>query len=210
MTKRRILLLGAHTDDGEWGCGGSIYKWAKQGAEITYVAFSAAEESVKPEYPRDILRTEILKGAALMGISPDHVRVLDFPVRHFPQHRQAILETLIQLRAELAPDLVMVHSTTDTHQDHETLSREAFRAFKKASILGYELPHNVRTSAPAYYSPLEDADLEAKVLALQAYESQLWRASDLRAILQGVAVMRGAQIGVRYAEAFEVVRWVER
>ena len=210
MAARRVLLLGAHTDDGEWGCGGSVHKWGRQGAEITYVAFSAAEESVRPEYPRDILRTEIIRGAGLMGIPPEQVRVLDFPVRHFPQHRQAILEALVKLRGELDPELVMVHSTTDTHQDHETLSQEAFRAFKKTSILGYEIPHNYRISAPSYFNPLDEDDIEAKIAALQAYESQLWRVGDLRPLLLGQAALRGVQINVRYAEAFEVIRWVER
>jgi LmbE family N-acetylglucosaminyl deacetylase len=205
---RTILLLGAHADDGEWGCGASIHKWAKQGDIVTYVAFSAAEESVSPEFPRDILRTEIFRGATLMGILKENVRVLDFPVRHFPQHRQAILETLVKLRTELAPDLVMVHATTDTHQDHETINRETFRAFKRTSILGYELPHNCRVSEPAFFNPLGVADVKVKIAALHAYESQLWRASDLSALLEGQAVMRGSQIGVRYAEAFEVIRWV--
>jgi LmbE family N-acetylglucosaminyl deacetylase len=207
---RRILLLGAHTDDGEWGCGGSIHKWRRSGDDVTYVALSAAEESVRPEFPRDILRTEIFAGAALIGVPRERVRVLDFPVRHFPQHRQAILETLVKLRSEFDPDLVLVHATTDTHQDHETLNREAFRAFKRTSVLGFELPHNCRVSAPGYFSCLEDADIEAKVAALQAYQSQAWRAKDVRAILTGQAVVRGAQVGVGHAEAFEVIRWVER
>ena len=206
---RKILLLGAHTDDGEWGCGASVHKWAARGDEITYVAFSAAEESVRPEYPRDILRTEILAGAALMGVSKERVRVLNFPVRHFPQHRQEILETLVRLRTELEPDLVMVHGTADTHQDHETLNREAFRAFKKCSILGYELPHNCRTTVAAYFNPVDEVDIKAKVAALDAYVSQRWRVNDLGALLEGQAVLRGSQIGVRYAEVFEVIRWVD-
>ncbi len=208
--KRNILLLGAHTDDGEWGCGASIHKWSQQGAKVTYVAMSAAEESVRADFHRDILRTEIFLGAALMGVSKENVRVLDFPVRHFPQHRQAILETLVKLRTELAPDLVMVHASTDTHQDHEALSQEAFRAFKKTSILGYELPHNCRISAPAYFNALAPIHVEAKIKSLNAYESQRWRTGDLAPILQGLAAMRGSQINVQYAEAFEVMRWVEQ
>lgn len=207
---KRILLLGAHTDDGEWGCGASIHKWGLEGAHITYVAMSAAEESVRADFPRDILRTEIYQGAALLGIHKEDVRVLNFPVRHFPHHRQEILETLVLLRAELKPDLVMVHASTDTHQDHETLSKETFRAFKKTSILGYELPHNCRISAPSYFNVLEQGDVDAKINALNAYKSQAWRTGDLVPILQGLAAMRGSQINVQYAEAFEVMRWVEK
>lgn len=207
---RTILLLGAHTDDGEWGCGGSVHKWARGGARVIYVAFSDAADSVRPEFPRDILRTEILEGASRLGIAPGDVRVLDFQVRHFPQHRQAILEALVGLRNEFDPDLVLVHGSGDTHQDHQTLSDEAFRAFKRCSILGHELPPNYRSSSTDYYCVLSEEDVGAKVSSMEAYTSQAWRYPHLRAVIEGLATTRGSQIGERWAEAFEVMRWVER
>ncbi|MBX3588572.1 MAG: PIG-L family deacetylase [Ramlibacter sp.] len=207
MAPERILLLGAHTDDGEWGCGASIHKWASEGAAVTYVAFSAAEESLKPEFPRDILRKEILAASKLIGIQASAVRVLDFPVRKFPAMRQEILEVLVALNRELNPDLILVHGSEDTHQDHETLSREAFRAFKKKSILGYEVPHNNRGYSPAFFSAVSEANMDAKIAALESYQSQSWRLADTRALLKGLATVRGAQAGVPLAEAFEVLRW---
>lgn len=210
MNKKNILVLGAHTDDGEWGCGASINKWALQGARITYIAMSAAEESVKPEYPKNILRSEILVSAKILGIPPDSVRVLNFPVRHFPRYRQEILEALVAIRSEINPDLVVVHSSTDTHQDHEVMSSEAFRAFKRASILGFELPHNCRISAPAYFSVVDDSNINSKIHALESYKSQLWRVDGgFKDLMFGIATMRGCQVGVKYAEAFEVMRWVD-
>ena len=207
---KTILLLGAHADDGEWGCGASVHKWIRQGARVIYVAFSDAAGSLKPEFPRDILRKEILDGADAMGLAREDVRVLDFKVRCFPEYRQLILETLVALRREFSPDAVLIHGSDDTHQDHETLARETFRAFKQGSMLGYELPPNYRTTNLNYFCTLSDEDVEAKVRAMQAYKSQAWRYPHLRAIIEGLATTRGSQIGERWAEAFEVLRWVER
>lgn len=207
---RKILLLGAHTDDGEWGCGASVHKWVRQGAEVFYVAFSAAEQSLRPEFARDATRTEFLVGASRMGVRKENARIVDVPVRHFPEHRQLVLETLIKLRAEIDPDLVLVHSTHDTHQDHETLCREAFRAFKRTTILGYEMPQNSKDSALNFFFEVSEEDLKAKISALRAYESQAWRSGDVGELLTGLARVRGAQVGLAFAEAFEVVRWVAR
>jgi len=55
----RILVLAPHTDDGEFGCGGSIARFIEEKKEVFYVAFSAVEELVPPNFPRDILRKEV-------------------------------------------------------------------------------------------------------------------------------------------------------
>ena len=86
MTKR-ILVLGPHTDDGEWGCGASIAKWVAAGHDVHYVAFSAAEASVPRDLPQDILRQEILDAAAALALPAARVQVLAYPVRHFPRDR---------------------------------------------------------------------------------------------------------------------------
>jgi LmbE family N-acetylglucosaminyl deacetylase len=203
----RVLLLGAHTDDVEWGCGATVSKLARRGAELRYLAFSAAEESVRPEYAKDILRHEVKLGAGTLGISQDNIEVLRFPVRRFPEYRQEILEVLVRVARDWRPDLVFVHATEDTHQDHETLSRESFRAFKRTRLLGYEISHNHRSFAPSFFSVVSEADLDAKVRALESYSSQRWRLDDPRSVLSGLASVRGAQIGERYAEGFEVMRW---
>ena len=64
MNFNRILILAPHTDDGEFGCGGSIARFIEEKKEVFYVAFSAAEKSVPPNFPRDILRKEVKKSTA--------------------------------------------------------------------------------------------------------------------------------------------------
>ena len=59
MNKKRILVLAPHTDDGEFGCGASIARFIAEGADVYYAAFSLAEESVPPPFPKNILETEV-------------------------------------------------------------------------------------------------------------------------------------------------------
>ncbi len=126
-----ILVLAPHTDDGEFGCGGSIAKWIYEGKIVYYVAFSSAEKSVPQGMPKDILKKEVRKAVSILNIPKDNLILLDYPVREFLVYRQQILEDMIRLRNDLNPDLVLLPSTADTHQDHQVISQEGFRAFKK-------------------------------------------------------------------------------
>ena len=76
---KTILVLAPHTDDGEFGCGGAIAKLTSEGARVVYAAFSAAEQSVPPHLPRDILRTEVRLATAALGVRDEDCLVFDFP-----------------------------------------------------------------------------------------------------------------------------------
>lgn len=206
--KKRVLILGPHTDDGEWGAGASIAHWLDQGHDVWYAAFSAAEESVSSEFASDVLRVEIVDAVRELGMKEENLRVLHHKVRHFPRDRQEILEEMIRLRAEISPTLVVLPSAYDTHQDHKVISEEGFRAFKRCSILGYEIPWNNRKIDLTYFQEVEEADLERKIRAIGQYKSQLFRNPHYEEFIRSLAVQRGFQVGCRYAEAFEVIRWV--
>lgn len=203
-----ILVLAPHTDDGELGCGGTIARMVQEGHSVHYVAFSAAEKSVPPLFPRDVLRTEVKLATSLLGIEPEHLDVLDFEVRCFPQHRQNILEKMIELRDSIKPERVFLPCCDDTHQDHQVVSSEGFRAFKGSTILGYELPWNNLVSVLTAFQPLTERQLSLKIKSAMEYKSQRYRISDPSSILHSLATVRGAQIGSGYAEAFEVIRWI--
>jgi LmbE family N-acetylglucosaminyl deacetylase len=205
-----LLVLAPHTDDGEFGCGGTIARFVSEGHQVHYVAFSAAEKSVDPLFPRDILRKEVTEATAILGIPRDNLQVLSFEVRDFPAHRQEILEEMVRLNADLKPDLVMLPSTCDTHQDHQTISLEGFRAFKKTSILGYELAWNNLNFATNTFVILREEHIARKADALARYKSQAGRAYATAEYVRNLASVRGTQIGVAYAEAFESIRWVMR
>ncbi|MFN4028667.1 MAG: PIG-L deacetylase family protein [Acidovorax temperans] len=209
MHKKVYLVLGPHTDDGEWGCGASIVKWIKEGHTVHYAAFSAAEESVPDGLPPDILRKEIVDAIAVLGIAIENLKVFTFRVRHFPRDRQEILETMVGLRKQIKPDVVAVPSSFDTHQDHEVISQEAFRAFKRCTILGYEIPWNNRRIDLTFFNGVDRICLDAKVASIAAYKSQIFRAPNFPDLINSLAIQRGSQVGLDFAEAFEVIRWVE-
>ncbi len=209
MTKKRILVLGPHTDDGEWGAGASICKWIEQGHSVWYAAFSAAEESVRDGFASNVLREEIPIAIRALGMQEAQLKVFQHRVRYFPRDRQDILEEMIRLRAEIKPDTVLVPSSYDTHQDHEVINREGFRAFKRSTILGYEIPWNNRHIDLTFFNGVSAAHLTAKVQAIAAYKSQVFRAPNYEDLIRSLAIQRGSQAGLPYAEAFEVIRWVE-
>lgn len=209
IRKKRFLILGPHTDDGEWGCGASIAKWIEEGHDVHYAAFSAAEESVPSDLPQDILRKEIIEASKLIGLHADQLVVFAYRVRHFPRDRQEILEDMVQLRLRINPDVVVVPSSFDTHQDHEVINREAFRAFKRSTILGYEIPWNNRRIDLTFFNGVTPGQIEMKIKSINAYESQKFRTPNFSELIRSLAVQRGSQAGLPLAEAFEVIRWVE-
>ena len=205
---QKVLVLAPHTDDGEFGCGGSINRWLGEGKEVYYAAFSSARKSVPKGMPQDILEKEVREGTQVLGIAPDNLLLFNYPVREFPNYRQRILEDMIRLGNELKPELVLLPSTNDTHQDHQTISQEGFRAFKKTSMIGYEMPYNNLNFSTNLFVVLGEEHVSKKVEALKCYESQARKPYATSDFITGLARVRGTQIGVKYAEAFEVIRWV--
>jgi len=205
---RRVLVLAPHTDDGEFGCGGTLARLVEEGGEVVYVAFSAAEKSVPPEFPGDVLRQEVRAATAVLGVPGENLRILDFEVRDFPAVRQEILDTMIRLRAEIEPDLVCLPSAHDIHQDHFTVHREGLRAFKHTTMLGYEVPWNNLVFETTAFVRLEERHVEKKIEALACYASQRGRPYAQEESLRAQLVLRGTQAGCRYAETFQVIRWI--
>ena len=203
-----VLVLAPHTDDGELGCGGTIARLVDSKAKVYYAAFSIAEASVPPEFPSNILETEVKAATKKLGIAPERLLIFPYPVRHFAARRQEILEDLVALNRRIQPDLVIMPPTHDLHQDHTTVASEGLRAFKQRSILCYELPWNNLNFATQCFAALSPAQLERKIEALDCYASQKHRNYLSAEFVRGLALTRGVQIGQLYAEAFEVVRWV--
>lgn len=206
MNANNILVLAPHTDDGELGLGGTISKFISEGRKVTYVAFSTAEESVPEGFPKDILKTEVRNATAKLGILPENLIIYSYQVRKLNYVRQEILEELILLKKSQKFDLVFIPSLHDIHQDHTTIAQEGVRAFKNTTILGYELIWNNLTFNTQCFITLGENDIERKILALKEYQSQGQRDYLSEEFIYSLARARGVQVGVEYAEAFEVVR----
>ena len=203
---KRALVLAPHTDDGEFGCGGTMARLVEEGTEVRYVAFSIATRSLPPGYPPDTRRHEVAAATAELGIAAEHLAVHDFDVRTFPEHRQELLELLIGLWSEWQPDVVFQPSLHDIHQDHQTIAAEGLRAFKRTTILGYEIPWNNLDFAYQAYVSLERRHLERKAAALACYASQQHRRYADPEYVWNLARTHGININREYAEVFQVYR----
>lgn len=210
MTKlfSKILVLAPHTDDGELGCGGTIARFLDEGNQVFYAAFSIAEKSVPPTFPKNILESELREAMRVLGIKEDNILIYKYEVRTFTHHRQEILEDIISLKNKLEPDLILIPSSTDLHQDHKVIAEEGIRAFRASTILSYEQPWNNISFNTTSFVPLKESHISKKIAALNCYETQKSRSYMDEELIRGLAITRGVQIGTKYAEAFEVVRWV--
>jgi len=204
----RALVLAPHTDDGEFGCGGTMARLVDSGADVRYVAFSIATRSLPEGFAPDTLAREVREATAELGISEANLTVYDFDVRTFPERRQDILEVLVALWEDWKPDAVFQPSLHDIHQDHQVIAAEGLRAFKRTTILGYEIPWNNFDFAYQAYVALERTHLERKVAALEKYASQKHRRYSDREYIWNVARTHGINVNREYAEVFEVYRVV--
>ena len=204
----RALVLAPHTDDGEFGCGGTMARLVEQGADVRYVAFSIATKSLPEGFAPDTLAREVREATTELGIPSENLIVHDFDVRTFPQHRQDILEVLVGLWEEWRPDAVFQPSLSDIHQDHQTIAAEGLRAFKRTTILGYEIPWNNFDFSYQWYFALGEKHIERKVAALAKYASQQHRRYANAEYVWNVARTHGINVNREYAEVFTVYRVV--
>ena len=209
---KKILVLSPHTDDGEIACGGTIAKMNDTGggSEIHWAIFSTCEESVPEGFPKDALETESRAATKFLGVKPENLTIFHYPVRRFSEHRQDILEDMVKINRRVHPDLVFLPSEGDIHQDHHVIACEGKRAFKKTNMLAYEEVWNDFHSDTTFLIALEKQHVEAKIAALNFYESQkAIRNYVTDEFIESWARVRGVQMAqpnVQFAEAFSVIR----
>lgn len=197
----KVLALSPHTDDIELGCGGYLSKLHEQGHEIICLVFSDCSS----EWGHLPLRLECAN--SLSHIS-NQINIGDYQVRKFD--RQLVLDTMISFRDEYSPDLVLLPSVVDVHQDHRVIYEEGVRAFSRnCNVLSYELAWNCRGFKPTYYVELKEDHILNKLKMLSCYKSQiaLHRPYFDEELIRGFARVRGLQVKKLFAESFEVITW---
>ena len=205
---KKVLVVAPHTDDAEFGCGGTISKMVESGIQVFIATFSACEKSVPRQYPPDVLIKEFKDASEVLGVNCNNIFLYKYDVRIFNENRQLILQDLIELKNKINPDLVLIPSLSDIHQDHQTISNEGLRAFKFSSILGYEMPWNNLSFETSSFVFLNENHIKNKIEALKAYKSQSMRPYANEEFIRSLARTRGVQINTHYAEAFQVIRWI--
>jgi LmbE family N-acetylglucosaminyl deacetylase len=197
----RVLCLGAHADDIEIGCGGTLLELRRRrpAPDIRWVVFSG--DSTRA--------AEARRGAAgLLGAAAGRrVTTCDFRDGYFPGMFAEIKEMVQSLAREHQPDVVFTHARHDRHQDHRVLSDLAWNAFRRQLILEYEIPKWDGDLAPAnLYVPLSRQSLERKVRVLESvYATQRSKDWFDAGTFRGLARIRGLECRSPsgFAEAFQ-------
>jgi LmbE family N-acetylglucosaminyl deacetylase len=208
----KVLVLSPHTDDAELGAGGTIIKFINAGTSVRWLVFSTAEESLPDGFKKDSLKNEFENVMNELRMKDNEYKIYNFRVRYLHEKRQEILEILVGEKNKYNPDLVIGPSQNDVHQDHQIVSNEMVRAFKNnASILAYELPWNHFTFNTQYFVKLSEDIINKKLSLLKNYKSQLTlkRKYFSSELIKGLARIRGTQANTDFAEAFELIKWID-
>lgn len=199
---KTVLAVGAHPDDIELGCGGTVCQAAKNGANVIAVFMTKGELSAAPE----VRTQESTNALSILGIKEVHFG--NFADSEVPHSRKAIdfLENFV-IKNDV--EMVLTHSINDIHQDHRQTAWLSVSAFRNVSrILSYETPRVTSNFAPNYFVDVSKS-IDLKWKALQCHLSQKKKHYLAYESMVNLASFRGSQVGLRAAEAFEVVRYVE-
>jgi len=158
---KKVLCLGAHSDDIEIGCGATLLRLIQEQPDIQiyWHVFSA-------QGPR---AREAKKSAEeyLRGVRSRKIRMTAFRESYFPSEWPAIKDAFEKIKCEFEPDLVLTHYRDDRHQDHRVLSDLAWNTFRSHLILEYEIPkYDGDLGTPNVYVPVSRELCEKKVAAL--------------------------------------------
>ena len=189
-----VLCVGAHPDDIEIGCGGTLL--SLDGRAATTVAGLVLTGTPDRRKEAEAALPRFFPGAT--------VRVLDLPDGRLPAHWDAVKDALEDAAAELRPTVVLAPRADDAHQDHRLLGRLVSTVWRDALILHYEIPKwDGDFRSPNVYVRLTDDDARRKVELLhECFPSQAGRDWWDDEFFSGVLRLRGVESRSRYAEGF--------
>jgi LmbE family N-acetylglucosaminyl deacetylase len=202
---KQVLFLGAHPDDIELGCGALLHHIVKQ-TDILCVTLSDNQQNPNLKNVKD----EHYASMAVLGIPKEKIIFGPFTTRVFPDSRQEILEYFLKLRRDFKPDLIFVHSKQDVHQDHNTMTEEALRAFRGITVLGFDVVRSSYGFFPHFLVEVTEEDVNKKIEALSQYETYRNIYYFNSELTRSIMVRHGALAEVPFAEGFDILRIVGR
>lgn len=200
---KSVLFLGAHPDDIELGCGALLADIVGQ-TELYCMTFSDNKKNPDLQHLLD----EHYVSMRTLGLRDDQIEVGSFETRRFPDFRQEILEKMLQLKRQLKPQIVFVHTAQDIHQDHVTLTQEALRAFRGTTVLGYDVLRSSYGFFPHFLVEVTEAGVNKKIEALSKYTTYAERYYFSEEVLRSTAIRHGALAERPFAEGFDIIRIV--
>jgi LmbE family N-acetylglucosaminyl deacetylase len=197
---RRVLCLGAHCDDIEIGCGGTILRLLREepGCEVHWQVFSSTP----------VRKREAAKSAALFlnGVKSKRLVVRSFRDSYFPSLHARIKVDFERLKKEFSPDLVLTHYRHDLHQDHRLISELTWNTFRSHLILEYEIPkYDGDLGTPNFFVGLDRETCERKAKYIcESFASQRtkqWFSAETFLALQRLRGVESNTLG-GFAEGF--------
>jgi LmbE family N-acetylglucosaminyl deacetylase len=201
-----ILCLGAHCDDIEIGCGGTLIQLRDRYPQLRFdwVIFSGDAGREK--------ESRAAAGALLGAGRNVTVEVCRFRGSYFPYCGADIKDAFEAVRSRVAPDLIFTHYLADRHQDHRVIAELTWNTFRSHAILEYEIPkYEGDLAQPGVYCPLPEATVELKIgTLLECFPSQRGRQWFDADLFRGHLRLRGIECNspTRYAEAFHARKLV--
>lgn len=199
-TKPKILCLGAHPDDIEIGCGGTILKLTGEfpEAQFCWVVFSGNRKRAEEAY----------QGAEffLSCITSKVIHIQDFRESYFPFIGAKIKDYFEKLKKELSPHLIFTHYSKDAHQDHQLISKLTWNTFRHNLILEYEIPkYDGDLGVPNLYVHLNEPIVQKKINGIYGiFQTQIEKQWFGEEIFRSIMRIRGMESNSpsKYAEAF--------
>ena len=199
-TKYRILCLGAHSDDIEIGCGGTILELLRlnRSLEFHWIVFASGKERER--------EARQSAGLFLKGAARKTVGVLDYRNGFFPFVGAEIKEYFEKLKAELSPDIIFTHARDDLHQDHRLINQLTWNTWRDHMILEYEIPkYDGDLGTPNFFVPFDRKICERKIKYLMecfgTQHDKHWFTHDTFAGLMRIRGLEVVSPG-KFAEAF--------
>ena len=194
-----VLLLGAHCDDLEIGCGGTIIQMAERWPDARYVWVTLSSDAVRGAETRQA-------AARLLASAHDvTIRVEQFRASFFPYDGELVKDYFETLKS-YEPDIILTHYRGDLHQDHRIVNELTWNTFRDHLVLEYEIPKfDGDFGTPNTYVPLTTRTLDRKIQTLlECFPSQLTRKWFTRSTFEAIARLRGIECNATdgYAEAF--------
>lgn len=202
MQPMNILAIGAHPDDIEFGCGGTLVKYVDRGHRVHLMVLTEGGQG------GDVALRRQEQEAARRVIGADRIHWGGYEDTHLNADRE-LIDRIESVMHALCPDFIFCHYPDDTHQDHRHLALAATSATRNLrNVLYYEGP-TTWGFAPSVYVDIADT-LERKIEALEAHRSQVARTNiqdlSIVEIARSSANFRGIQGRVKFAEAFVPLR----
>lgn len=208
----KILAIGAHLDDIEIACGGTLAKAIESGHEIKVVIMSKSGYTNKEgrvQRSDEIAVREGLEALHTLGI--EDIEILDFPTKDIPFQSDVVNAIDVRIAA-FQPDIIFTHHPFDTHQAHEGVAKATIAAARRMNTVFFYEPITPSGRSYVAFKPHLYVDIESvldkKIASLKCHRSEYnkFGAEDW---IEGVRCrcgFRGYEIGKKFAEAFEILR----